>query len=192
MVKTAVRSYWQTQLIREASHHMTATYLAAGSVNPGKLHPAWECTPHDAYDIRQACIKVKMLSGTYWLGADQARADGKRVSTCDLCKLEPEDLEHLIVRCPAYNHIRLIYLPQIKEAITMMQVLMHTSIWEEDDKFLMRAILDINLVADEPNERRHVEDTPRPRRCTKQRMDIEHLTRKYLFLIHSHRAVAIG
>ena len=68
------------------------------------------------YDIRQACIKAKMLAGVYWLGADELKNKKGVSSICPFCKMETEDLQHMVLRCSDNLHIRTkyMYIPLIQ------------------------------------------------------------------------------
>ena len=90
-VKEAIRSYWMKELIQDVGHKITARFLSKDSLKCGILHPLWNLTPFHLYDIRQACIKAKMLAGVYWLGADELKNKKGVSSICPFCKMETED-----------------------------------------------------------------------------------------------------
>ena len=70
-VKEAIRSYWMKELIQDVGHKITARFLSKDSLKCGTLHPLWNLTPFHLYDIRQACIKAKMLAGVYCTVAEK-------------------------------------------------------------------------------------------------------------------------
>ena len=116
-VKNAIKSYWMSRMLADVRHKITARYISEASAQPGKLHPVWRYTPYNGFDIQHACIKAKMISGTYWLGIDNAKRGPEQSKLCALCIQEVEDLQHLLLRCNDYTHLRETYIPHIQEAV---------------------------------------------------------------------------
>ena len=52
-----------SRFLYEARCKITTRLIALDNCLPGRLHPLWEITPLDLYDIQQANVKVEMLSG---------------------------------------------------------------------------------------------------------------------------------
>ena len=144
-VKEAIRSYWIKELIQDVGHKITARFLSKDSLKCGTLHPLWIVTPFHPYDIRQACIKAKMLAGVYWLGADELKNTKGGSSICPFCKVETEDLQHMVPRCSDNLHIRTKHIPLIQEGFRRIYTQEAWTHCSSSDYKLLKTILDINL-----------------------------------------------
>ena len=73
----------------------------------GVTHTVWESAANNVHDIRRSVTKVRMMTGVYMLQSTKARFNQYSVDeTCPLCRLGPEDLPHVLLRCPALAEIR--------------------------------------------------------------------------------------
>ena len=180
-VKDAIRKYWLTNLLRETRCRVTARFISRYSSTPGQVHPVWGLTPCTSYDMQQAYVKVKMISGAYWLGADLVKSNIPTSTICQLCNLETETLEHMVTRCTAYHEIRDLYFPVIKRTLIQLYGREAYEKSIRSDASILRTILDPNLIIDVKKPQTH--DT---------RLYFEHVTRKYLYQIHNRRVVTLG
>ena len=177
-VKEAIRSYWMKELIQDVGHKITARFLSKDSLKCGTLHPLWNLTPFHLYDIRQACIKAKMLAGVYWLGADELKNKKGVSSICPFCKMETEDLQHMVLRCSDNLHIRTKYI--IQEGFRRIYTQEAWTHCSSSDYNLLKTILDINLMVEHKCTPSHTER----RFYTESRFYLESLTRIILYLLH--------
>ena len=66
----------------------------------GVVHNIWESSGSELLSVKRACVKAKIISGTYTLQADRAKFNGNRTSSlCPLCFKQSEDLMHFIIKC---------------------------------------------------------------------------------------------
>ena len=187
-VKEAIRSYWMKELIQDVGHKITARFLSKDSLKCGTLHPLWNLIPFHLYDIRQACIKAKMLAGVYWLGADELKNKKGVSSICPFCKMETEDLQHMVLRCSDNLHIRTKYIPLIQEGFRRIYTQEAWTHCSSSDYNLLKTILDINLMVEHKCTPSHTER----RFYTESRFYLESHTRKFVYLLHVHRSVRKG
>ena len=69
----------------------------------------------DRIDVMRAIVKVRMLTGTYLLESHKKfNVDGAVEATCPLCRLEDEDIGHMLLRCPALRCVRNQYLAELR------------------------------------------------------------------------------
>jgi hypothetical protein len=90
-VYTAINEYWKDQLVKDATTKSTLKLFNFEEFEIGKIHNIWKSCGSDLYAVKRACVKSKIVCGTYTLQADRARFNGqKTTSRCPLCFKEPE------------------------------------------------------------------------------------------------------
>ena len=181
-VKEAVRAHWMEQLVRDTSHMISLKYLCLDSLVAGCLHPLWSSV-ENPHEIRQAAVKVKMITGTYWLQIDEARRRRAQSATCKLCQRADEDLPHLLLHCSAYDEIRLRYLTEFRQHLCSSVVYE----WQAcctDDKTMVKLLLDPSSCKG-PDSRAHV------KMKDEHLMYCEQVSRQFLYKIHNKRGVLL-
>ena len=123
-VKYAVRNYWTTELIQCARDKSTLERCHLPGLHIGYTHQVWDSVQPDRIDVMRATVKVRMLTGTYLLGSHKKKFNivGAVQATCPLCRLEDEDIGHMLLRCAALRCVRNQYLAELRGAFN--------SIWE--------------------------------------------------------------
>ena len=107
LTRQAVSSHWTQSLMREAQTKSTLENCNLSSMAVGSTHIVWEATSNNVHDIRRSIPKVRMMTGVYMLQTTKARFNQYEVEpTCPLCRLEPEDLSHMLLCCPALADTR--------------------------------------------------------------------------------------
>ena len=70
-------------------------------------------------DVKRSVIKVRLLTGTYYLQKDRAKFKGGSVTDlCLLCSAATEDRVHFIAECGALSSVSLRYLAEIVNELT--------------------------------------------------------------------------
>ena len=174
-VREAVRTYWLNFMLTEARHKRSTRFLNKDTLNYGRLHRVWYITPHRLHDITQACIKAKIIAGSYRLQVDEARQRGV-TATCILCKVEEEDLVHFITRCQSTNDVRTSLIYRLRQIFCLSHredQWLHCS---KTDLGLVKLILDPDLMGMFGNPE-----------TANNRLLFETLTRKFLYILHARR-----
>ena len=117
----------------------SCTYLTSG-----RRRPHQTATKYDTQKCH-TCIKAKMLAGIYWLGADEIKNKKGVPSTCPLCKVENEDLQHMVLRCSDNLHRRTNYIPLIQEGFLRIYTQEAWTHCSSSDYNLLKTIFDINV-----------------------------------------------
>ncbi|CAC5376932.1 unnamed protein product [Mytilus coruscus] len=118
IVRTAISSHWTVKLKADCEEKSTLKLLSKRNLNIGQTHNVWDTISSPVKDVRKAATKVRMLTGTYMLQTLKVKFIQAEIDpTCPICKLEAEDLQHLLTSCPAYRHIRKSHFQQIKEYV---------------------------------------------------------------------------
>ena len=116
LTRQAVSSY---SLMREAQTKSTLENCNLSSMAVGSTHIVWEAASNNVHDVRRSVLKVRMMTGVYMLQTTKARFNQYKVEpTCPLCRLEPEDLSNMLLRCPALADTREAPLSDIRGLIT--------------------------------------------------------------------------
>ena len=125
----------------------------------------------------RACLKAKLLTGTYNLQARRANFKTEDSdSKCKLCDEAPENREHFIVSCKALSEVREPYMSNIFKAVANAIGHRKANIICNTPDAIVRTILD---PSHHTMQKKHI-DT------------IEKLTRQYLFAIHIHRTTELS
>jgi hypothetical protein len=118
MVDNAVKSYWTDWLTSEAKSKSSMAYINITNLQVGKPHQIWTTLSTNPRDVKQAAIKVRLLTGTYVLQSNRARFNQHEVtSTCLLCEEEAETVCHFILRCKKLDQARIYHLNRLKEVL---------------------------------------------------------------------------
>jgi rRNA maturation protein Nop10 len=91
----------------------------------------------------RACVKSKIVCGTYTLQADRARFNGqKTTSRCPICYKEPEDTKHFLLKCITLNDTRSKFIKKLRDLLELK--LLKSLVFElfECDDNLLQLIVD--------------------------------------------------
>ena len=81
----------------------------------GKTHNIWYSGGAEPYAVNRSCVKAKLACGTYTLQKDRSKFSKYSASpTCQLCKSEPEDRLHFLVKCKALEEIRTPFINKLR------------------------------------------------------------------------------
>ena len=111
--------FWTKTLISEAQTKSTSANCNETSLAFESTHIVWEATSNNLHDVRRRIPKVRMMAGVYMLQTTMAKFNQYKVEdSCPLCRLEPEDLSHMLLRCPALADVREAPLSDICGVVT--------------------------------------------------------------------------
>ena len=100
-------SYWSERLREEASDKSKLTNYNLLYTAIGKPHIIWKNVDSNAVDVKRGITKARMLTGVYMLQSTKARLNKYDVvQICPMCRLATEDLQHMLIRCPALLEVR--------------------------------------------------------------------------------------
>ena len=112
-------SLWTTRLKDEAQTKTTLSKCFLGNLGFGTTHMVWNSIHPNLQDIKRGHIKARLLTGTYMFQSTRSRFNSTLVDPrCPLCRIESEDLQHFILRCPALAEARERYFPIIRSLVT--------------------------------------------------------------------------
>ena len=188
VAKKAVREYWTNLLQVEAVSKITLGHRHVMVLRIGLTYPVWDSLQSSRMDVMRAINKVRMVTGTYLLQTHRCKfaMDGVTDATCPLCRLEDEDIVHMLTRCPALAQVRCQHLNGLKKCF---QDELGPGSWSDnirDDITLVQLILDCQKLTPTiiPDDRRLIDiiDTQTRLLCYKLHM-------KRLFLYESIKGV---
>ena len=103
----------------------------------------WGSIQPNLQDVKRGHTKARLLTGTYMFQSTKYKFNSSEVDPKrPLCRLEGEDLQHFILRCPALAEARDRYFPLIRKLVIDT---VDENIWPEH--FCNRDIL-VTLVLD--------------------------------------------
>ena len=190
LVKVKVTEYWQYTLASECS---SPAMTSLRYFNPFKAslqhpHPMWTSSAGNSFECSKSTVLARMVSGRYRTEMMCRFWSTNRNGYClsDTCQHVSGDLEHLLIVCPALDHIR-HRLHSLWCQKTVLCTPLHDLILKilgSSSETQVRFILDstafpevINLVQTLGQE---IEDT------------VMYLTRTWAFTIHRQKLKMLG
>ena len=114
----AVNKFWSKQLVSEIKTKKCLKYLPVDNLRIGSTHLVWRSLDSTVSDVRKGITKARILTGTYLLQKIRNSFSGGTVDlVCRNCRLEDEDLLHVLARCPAYFEIRKYTVQLLKDIV---------------------------------------------------------------------------
>ena len=176
MSRQAINGFWTERLVEEAQSKTSLANCDLPSMEVGVTHTVWEAAANNVHDIRRSITKVRMMTGVYMLQSTKAKFNQYSVEkTCPLCRLESEDLTHMLLRCPALAVIRKSSLAPIRDLVEQKFGLTK---WKSMSKSELTAILV------DGHQLVHVMSTQIDKAILLQ---LEALSRRYCYRLHSKR-----
>ena len=110
LIMKRIISFWETQLRVEASSLSSLRYFHPEYMSLKSPHPLWLTAESSPAKVRKASVQPLMLSGRYRTEALVRHwSMSNRAGNCLLsheCSTEKEDIEHILMRCPALKETR--------------------------------------------------------------------------------------
>ena len=145
------------------------------SVAPIKI---WSTLSTNPREVNHAGVKARILTNTYTLQSNRAKFNQHSVDdTCPLCREEPEDRCHFILRCQKLNTPRSYYVDHLRKLLC--EICSHEEVNDimVDQQLILQLILDCShpAVANVINLTPYLIER------------IERISRKLCFTLHKHR-----
>jgi hypothetical protein len=115
LVTDSVDLYWTLKLKDEINSKTTLKCLNVDDVMIGKTHNIWHSGGAKPFAVSRSGVKVKLACGTYTMQNDRSKFSKYSANpTCQLCKSEPEDHLHFLVKCKALEEIRTPFINKLR------------------------------------------------------------------------------
>ncbi len=176
--KKAIRQFWTEQLQSEANEKSTLKYCVKNTLQIGSTHRVWKTLHSYRQDVIRGTIKARILTGTYMLQTLKAKFNQFEVDPiCPLCRLENEDIVHMITRCPALHEARKEPMSALRQfVINRVGSIYWTNNFSTKEQ-LTSVIIDSSVL----------KSTLPTRKCMDLLESIEVLSRKLCFTLHMKR-----
>ena len=178
-VNSLVFNTWCT----EAATKSTLKYLNVKACKVGEPHPCLRTVTGSTRDVKRTVIKVRLLTGTYYLQKDRAKFKGGSVTDlCLLCSAATEDRVHFIAECGALSSVRLRYLAEIENELTYRNHPTAVANVLDDKVALTQLVLDCTsaMVAGKVSI------------SSQEAVAVERITRRLCFALHLKRCELLG
>jgi hypothetical protein len=142
LVTDSVNLYWTLKLKDDVNSKTTLKYLNVDDVMIGKTHNIWYTGGAEPYAVNRSCVKAKLVCGTYTLQKDRSKFSKHSTSpTCQLCKSEPEDHLHSLVKCKALEEIRTPFINKLRcYLINIIRPILLQELFDNSDNLLQLII----------------------------------------------------
>ena len=120
LIKAKVTDFWQMKLrARITDDNLTSLrFFKPEFMSLLRPHPMLSSAGH-SYDTNKMVVQLRMLSGRYRVGSLLRHFSPSISGCCELCGLELEDIEHLLVpRCPALEERRRLLLDYMSSVLS--------------------------------------------------------------------------
>lgn len=115
----AFNAFFHEKWTAEAKQKSSLRYLHISERPFDGKHPVWASACTDAREIKKACVKVRLMTGSYTLQANRHRFNQNEVSPlCCLCKKDPEDRAHFLLKCSTLASAREKHLNRLRVVLT--------------------------------------------------------------------------
>ena len=117
-VDKAITSVYQESIHKQMAQKKSVKHISWSNMKLGEVASIWAVSAKDNNGSKKAQVKAKLLTGSYRLEVNKAKQNQNTVNpTCKLCKLETEDAEHFILRCPTLDKDRAHHMTAIKDIV---------------------------------------------------------------------------
>jgi hypothetical protein len=114
-----------------STYFKSLDYLNASNYSNGNAHAALASVQTSAKDIARLPVKLRLMTGTYYLQSNKAAFDQHRIDlTCLVCQMEPETLEHFLLDCKVLEETREPYISELNVLIKECHSCVHCVITE--------------------------------------------------------------
>ena len=118
MINKAVNEYWIDHIKKMSTYFKSLDYLNASNYSNGKAHAALASVQPSARDIARLHVKLRLMTGTYYLQSNKAAFNQSRIDpTCLVCQMESEILEHFLLDCNVPAESREPYISELNVLI---------------------------------------------------------------------------
>ena len=106
LIKNRIQDFWQKKLRAHAATLSSLKFFKTQFMSLSRPHPMWS-SASSSYQVNKLVIVSRMLSGRYRCGSLLRHFTPTCSGICELCGLEIEDLNHILVpRCPSLHERR--------------------------------------------------------------------------------------
>ena len=102
----AVNQHWEDIVSESTSLFSSLRFCNSVQYSIGTPHIAITSVSTSPMDVRRAKTKIKVLTGSYSLQTNRPNFNQFTSHVCVLCKKEPEDRMHFLLRCEALESTR--------------------------------------------------------------------------------------
>jgi hypothetical protein len=114
IVKKTVYSHWSGSIIQLLPLYKGLNFLTVENLKTGMIHPLFKISCHSAVDAARLPIKLKLLTGTYFLQSKRIRMYKNETDPkCLKCAKEEENIEHFVLNCKRLSKVRTTILQEI-------------------------------------------------------------------------------
>ncbi len=116
-----MNAYWTDQFISESMEKSSLSMMNIPHLCIGTTHHIWDSLDSTVTEVRKGITRARMITGTYMLQTNKSKFSHFQIDpTCPLCRLEPEDIVHVLTRCPEYHKFRKTYIPKINKELSLI------------------------------------------------------------------------
>ncbi len=128
MVNKHVNQYWTDTFKEEAADKSSLCLMNLSTLAIGKTHHIWESLESSVTDVRKGITRARLITGTYMLQTIKSKFSYYQIDpACPMCRIEDENIVHMMTRCPVFHEIRKQYIPRIYNELAKLQ---NTHLWQ--------------------------------------------------------------
>ena len=147
--KQKVADYWQAKLRNQAKELKSLKYFHPEFMSLCHPHPLLT-TAENSYDTNKMIVQLRMLSGRYRVGTLLRHFSPDKSGVCEICNLENEDLEQILVpRCYALKDKKAVLLEYATTILKHSQLateIFNNVLDSDDETLLVQFILDCSVL----------------------------------------------
>ena len=150
LVRAKITEFWQNKLRRRIIEEDLSSlrFFKPDFMSLLRPHPILATAGH-SYDTNKMVVQLRMLSGRYRVGSLLRHFSPSISGICELCGLELEDIEHLLIpRCPALQERRRLLLDYFTSVLAQSEICtaIFRSMEERGNSHWVQFVLDCSVI----------------------------------------------
>ena len=144
LIKSKITDFWEQRLRAEAAPLTSLLYFKPSYMSLARPHAIWWTAGANPYEVAKAVVQCRMISGRYrtLLLISNWSESGESCCPATSCTETDESLEHILLECPAYAHIRKNLVEKFKSVKNEDLRKLALSALQQSPTFLMQFLLD--------------------------------------------------
>ena len=121
LLKNNITDFWQSKLRAHCATLTSLKYFKPQFMSLSRPHPMWSSAVN-SYQVNKCVVVARMISGRFRCGSLLRHFTPSCTGICELCGLEIEDLDHILIpKCPHLQERRSLLINVARDRLSISQ-----------------------------------------------------------------------
>ena len=121
LLKNNITDFWQSKLRAHCATLTSLKYFKPQFMSLSRPHPMWSSAVN-SYQVNKCVVVARMISGRFRCGSLLRHFTPSCTGICELCGLEIEDLDHILIpKCPHLQERRSLLINFARDRLSKSQ-----------------------------------------------------------------------